>query len=102
MSGAFWVCFLEAEVAYAHLDLDCPKDQRILTSTFVDQSSNDIRQHFHSIVSNWFTLEILELHSIAKFIFDQREKLKDEEKERNRKGGGRERGGKGGQRERPT
>lgn len=72
---AFWVCLLEA-------DLNCPKDQRILASAFVDQSAGDIRGHFHRIVSNWSTLRISELRRIVKFVYDQREKLREEEKER--------------------
>lgn len=34
---AFWVHLLEAGVAFAHLDLNCQKDQKILATAFVDQ-----------------------------------------------------------------
>lgn len=77
---AFWVRLLEVEVAFAHLDVNNPKDQRILALAFVHQSAIDIRNHFHRIVSNWSSLEISELPRIANFVFDQRERLREEEK----------------------
>lgn len=64
-----------------HLDMQNPKDQQILTSAFVDQSANEIRSHFHQIVSNWSYIEIPELHRNAKFVYDQREKLKKKDRE---------------------
>lgn len=76
---AFWICLLEAGVTFPHLDLNCPKDQRILASVFVDHSAGDIREHFHQIVSKWSTLEILELCRIVNFTYDQTEKFKEEE-----------------------
>lgn len=46
---AFWVHLLEAGVAYAHLDLDSPKDKRLLVSDFIVQSTSNIRGHFHTL-----------------------------------------------------
>ncbi|ETE62788.1 hypothetical protein L345_11454, partial [Ophiophagus hannah] len=79
---AYWVHLSEAAITYAHLDLGCPKNQRIPASTFVDQSADDICNHFHQIISNWSTLEISELHRIANFVYNQREKIKEKEQER--------------------
>ncbi|ETE55905.1 hypothetical protein L345_18386, partial [Ophiophagus hannah] len=82
---AFWVRLSEAAVTFAHLDLSCQKDKKILASAFVNQSAGDIRDHFHQIVSNWSSLEISELRRIANFVYDQREKLKEKEKVRKRR-----------------
>lgn len=79
---AFWVRLLEAGTTFAHLDIGCQKDQSILAAAFVNQSASDIRGHFHKIVSNWSTLDISELRRIANFVFDQRERLAEEERER--------------------
>lgn len=81
MLDTFWLCLLESGVVYAHLDMQNPKDQQILASAFVDQSANDIRSHFHRIVSNWSYMEISELHRIAKFVYDQRGKLKEKDRD---------------------
>ncbi|KAK9396511.1 hypothetical protein NXF25_019872 [Crotalus adamanteus] len=79
---AFWVRLLEAGTTFAHLDIGCLKDKNILAAAFVNQSASDIWRHFHKIVSNWSTLDILELRRIANFVFDQRERLVEEERER--------------------
>ncbi|ETE62806.1 hypothetical protein L345_11436, partial [Ophiophagus hannah] len=58
---AFWVCLSEAAVMFAHLDLSCQKDQKILASTFVDQSAATFVGPFREVCLHTTSIDFYQL-----------------------------------------